>query len=129
MSVKIFEEAIHFDTMTIVDEVSMRQMVQCYQQSRAHIHAIKLFVDFDVLFEVEEDQKMDNKKQTVLEENLSDSEGKLEANYKVGDEDEDDEEGTAIVTLQGSSNQPMNQHPGDVPPFMQAYSSCNRPLC
>ncbi|MED6128504.1 hypothetical protein PIB30_098594 [Stylosanthes scabra] len=59
-------------------------------------------------------------KQTVLEENLSNSKDELEENYEVGDEDEDDEEGRAIVTLQTSSNQPTNQHSGDVPPFMQA---------
>ncbi|MED6217769.1 hypothetical protein PIB30_020740 [Stylosanthes scabra] len=125
MSVQLFAEAIHFDTMAIVDEVSMRQMVQCYQKTRVHVPTMELFVDFDRLSEVEEDPEIDNEKQTVLEENLSDSEDELEANYDVDDEDEDedDEEGRAIVALQGSSKQPMNQGVGDVPPFMQAASA------
>ncbi|MED6187182.1 hypothetical protein PIB30_074052 [Stylosanthes scabra] len=108
--------------MAIVDEVSMRQMVQCYQQTRVHVPAIELFVDFDRLFEVEEDPEIDNEKQTVLEENLSDSEDELKANHNVDDEDEDDEE-RAIVAFQGSSKQPMNQGVGNVPPFMQAASA------
>ncbi|MED6108772.1 hypothetical protein PIB30_027322 [Stylosanthes scabra] len=70
---------------------------------------MELFVDFDRLFEVEEDPEIDNEKQTVLQENLSDSEDELEATYDVDDEDEDDEEGRAIVALQDSSKQPMNE--------------------
>ncbi|MED6158757.1 hypothetical protein PIB30_035686 [Stylosanthes scabra] len=45
---------------------------------------------------------MDTEKQTILEENLSDSEEELEANYEVDDKDEDDEEDRAIVALQNS---------------------------
>ncbi|MED6207056.1 hypothetical protein PIB30_032288 [Stylosanthes scabra] len=112
MSVQIFREAIYFDTMAIVDEVSMRHMVQCYQQIRAHVPTIELFVDFDVLSEVEEDPEMDNE-----------NEDELKANYEVGDEDKDDEEGRDIVAIQGSSNQPMNQHPDNVSPFIQAVSA------
>ncbi|MED6125263.1 hypothetical protein PIB30_066989 [Stylosanthes scabra] len=66
MTVQIFGEAIHFDTMATVDEA-------------------------------EEDPEMDNEKQTVLEENLSNNEDELEANYEIGDKDEDDEEKMAIV--------------------------------
>ncbi|MED6142665.1 hypothetical protein PIB30_116029, partial [Stylosanthes scabra] len=73
---------------------------------------MELFVDFDRLSEVEEDPEIDNEKQTVLQENLSDSEDELEATYDVDDEDEDDEEGRAIVALQGSSKQPMNEGVG-----------------
>ncbi|MED6108153.1 hypothetical protein PIB30_020764 [Stylosanthes scabra] len=90
MPAQLFAEAIHFDTMAIADEVSMRQMVQCYQQTRVHVPAIELFVNFDRLSEVEEQPEIDNEKQTVLEENLRDS------------EDEDDKKGGAIVALQGS---------------------------
>ncbi|MED6106069.1 hypothetical protein PIB30_001462 [Stylosanthes scabra] len=123
MPVQLFAEAIYFDTMAIVDEVSMRQMMQCYQQTRVHVPAMELFVDFDRLSEVEEDPKIDKEKQTVLQENLTDSEDELEATYDVDDEDEDDEEGRAIVALQGSSNQPMNEGVGGVPPFAQAASA------
>ncbi|MED6149985.1 hypothetical protein PIB30_067787 [Stylosanthes scabra] len=109
--------------MANVDEVSMRQMVHCYQQTRAHVPALELFVDFDVLSEVEEDPDMDTEKQSVLEKNLSDSEDKLEVNYEINDEDQDGGERRAIVALQSSSNQPMNQYPGDVLPFMQVGSA------
>ncbi|MED6144552.1 hypothetical protein PIB30_016597 [Stylosanthes scabra] len=123
MPVQLFAAAIYFDTMAIVDEVSMRQMMQCYQQTRMHVSAMELFVDFHRLFEVEEDPEIDNEKQTVLQENLSDSEDELEATYDIDDEDEDDEEGRAIMALQGSSKQPMNEGVGGVPPFTQAAST------
>ncbi|MED6162869.1 hypothetical protein PIB30_074526, partial [Stylosanthes scabra] len=123
MPVQLFAAAIYFDTMAIVDEASMRQMMQCYQQTWMHVPAMELFVDFDRLSEVEEDPEMDNEKQTVLQENLTDSEDELEATYNVDDEDEDDEEGRAIVALQGSSNQPMNEGVGGVPPFTQSASA------
>ncbi|MED6132997.1 hypothetical protein PIB30_024225 [Stylosanthes scabra] len=97
MSVQLFAATIYFDTTAIVDEVSMRQMMQCYQQTRMHVPAMELFVDFDRLSKVEEDPEMDNEKQTVLQENLSDSEDELKATYDVDDEDE---EGRAIVALQ-----------------------------
>ncbi|MED6109503.1 hypothetical protein PIB30_034296 [Stylosanthes scabra] len=125
--------------MVIVDEISMRQMMQCYQQTRVHVPAMELFVDFDRLSEVEEDPEIDNEKQTVLQENLSDSEDELEATYDVDDEDEDDEEGRAIVALQGSSSvppfmqaasaPPMNQHPLGVPSFTFAvdFAALNVP--
>ncbi|MED6165171.1 hypothetical protein PIB30_097036 [Stylosanthes scabra] len=109
--------------MAIVDEVSMRQMMQCYQQTRVHIPAMELFVDFDRLSEVEEDPEIDNEKQTVLQENLTDSEDELGATYDVDDEDEDDEEVRVIVALQGSSNQPMNEGVGGVPQFTQAANA------
>ncbi|MED6121895.1 hypothetical protein PIB30_034427 [Stylosanthes scabra] len=90
----------------------------------AYIPVIELFVDFDVLSKVEGDSEMNNGKQIVLEESLNDSEDELEANYEIGDEDEDDDEdGMTIMALQGSSNQPMNQHPGDVSLFMQASNA------
>ncbi|MED6167741.1 hypothetical protein PIB30_116633 [Stylosanthes scabra] len=123
MPVQLFAEAIYFDTMAIVDEASMRQMMQCYQQTRMHVPAMELFVDFDRLSEVEEDPEIDNEKQTVLQENLTDSEDELEATYDVDGEDEDDEEVRVIVALQGSSNQPVNEGVGGVPPFTQAASA------
>ncbi|MED6219083.1 hypothetical protein PIB30_032550 [Stylosanthes scabra] len=83
MPVQIFGEAIHFDIMAIVDEVSMRQKVQQCGLERP---------------------RNGYKKQTVLEENLSNSEDKLEAYYEVGDEDKDDGEERAIVALQSSGN-------------------------
>ncbi|MED6146654.1 hypothetical protein PIB30_036538 [Stylosanthes scabra] len=100
MPVQLFAEAIYFDTMAVVDEASMRQMMQCYQQTQMHVPAMELFVDFDRLSEVKEDPEIDNEKQTVLQENLTDSKDELEATYDVDDEDEDDEEGRAIVALQ-----------------------------
>ncbi|MED6144005.1 hypothetical protein PIB30_011509 [Stylosanthes scabra] len=91
MPVHLFAEAIYFDTIAIVDEVSMRQMMQCYQQTRVHVPAMELFVDFDRLSKVEEDPKIDNEKQTVLQENLNNSEYELEATYDIDDGDEDDD--------------------------------------
>ncbi|MED6125794.1 hypothetical protein PIB30_072032 [Stylosanthes scabra] len=106
-------------TMTFAE---LQSDVTVLSTNSAQIPMIKLFVDFDVATEVQEDSEMDIEKQTVLEENLSNSEEELEVTYEIGaeDEDEDVEEARPSVVVQTSSNAPTNQHPFGFPPFMQA---------
>ncbi|MED6122760.1 hypothetical protein PIB30_042888 [Stylosanthes scabra] len=106
--------------MPIVDEISMQQMFQCFQQTRAQVHVLELYVDFDVAVEVQDDPELNTERQTVLEVNHSDSEDEFEANYEISDEYADDEEGRAVVAVQTASNPPTNQHPFGVLPFMLA---------
>ncbi|MED6186677.1 hypothetical protein PIB30_069047 [Stylosanthes scabra] len=62
-------------------------MFQCYQQTLAQVPVIELYINFEVVVEVQDDPELDIKRQTVLQENLSDTEDKFEANYEVGEED------------------------------------------
>ncbi|MED6164108.1 hypothetical protein PIB30_086558 [Stylosanthes scabra] len=84
---------------------------------------IELFVDFDIATEVQEDPEMGTERQTILEENLKDSENEFEVNYKIDDKDEDAEEGKAIVAVQTSSNPPTDQHSFDVSPCTRLQQS------
>ncbi|MED6196379.1 hypothetical protein PIB30_046850 [Stylosanthes scabra] len=116
ISVNIFRGYIQFDTMPVVNEVSMRQMFQCYHQNRAHVSSIELYVEFEqvVVDAVEDVSYSDVERQTVLEELGSGSEKDFEANYEVSGEEEEGDK-VVDVAVQNTRNPLASQHPLGVP--------------
>ncbi|MED6145843.1 hypothetical protein PIB30_028949 [Stylosanthes scabra] len=106
MPVHLFGGYVQFDTMPVVNEVSMRQMFQCYNHNRAHVPSIELYIEFEqVVADAAEDVSYsDVERQTVLEELGSGSEDDFEANYEVPKEEEEGDDEAVDVGVQNARN-------------------------
>ncbi|MED6209500.1 hypothetical protein PIB30_055299 [Stylosanthes scabra] len=94
-SLEVGDGSIQFQTMLIIDDMSMQQMFQIYQHTQFQMPNLELYVEFEL---IEYQREMDEEKNASG--NDIESEDEFEA-YEVGDEDEDEDK---------NANDPLVQH-------------------
>ncbi|XP_057717803.1 uncharacterized protein LOC130932490 [Arachis stenosperma] len=119
-SVIVFYGRIQFDIMPIIDEASMQNIFQIYQQTQVRQPQIELCVEFENVKAdvIQNDSDIEDDRVAVYEGMNGDNEEDFEATYEACDEDEDGgvgvEPATKNVVVPPAVSQPM-----DVPPFMR----------
>ncbi|KAL4357582.1 hypothetical protein AHAS_Ahas09G0201100 [Arachis hypogaea] len=117
--VTVFGGLIQFDIMPIIDEASMKNMIQIHRQTQMRHPQIELYVDFENVEADEIQNNLDIKDDRVVvyEGMNSDSEEDFEATYKAGVKFKDGDVGVEVavenVVVHPAVSQPMN-----VLPFM-----------
>ncbi|MED6193987.1 yls2-like [Stylosanthes scabra] len=108
-----------FQTMPIMDDVSLQQMISSYLENMAHASVIDLYVEFEqipyVVGEVEEAQP-----DLAFDGYYSDSEEEFEGNYEMDDENEEDVlEHDTESEVEDVANALANELPFQEPSFMR----------
>ncbi|RYR28253.1 hypothetical protein Ahy_B01g052374 [Arachis hypogaea] len=119
--VQVFGGLIQFQIMSITDDACMQQMFYIYQQTRFHVLTIELYVEFEHhtwLDAIGKDVNVDELGDIDWGEDNNDSKEEFETNYKVDDEN-DDEDDVGNSEVQNEADALVNQHPFGVPSFMR----------